>query len=45
VSLAANQHIRMISEGSYDMKDDVENSAKIHILEYTQIKKLLLQLL
>ncbi len=51
VSWAANQHIRMISEGSCDTEDwsnDAENSALItginYIFKYTQIENSYLEL-
>ncbi len=42
VSLAANQHIRMISEGSCDTEDwsnDAENSVLSSVLKYIKIEK------
>jgi len=42
VSWAANQHIRMISEGSCDTEDwsnDAENSGINYSLKYIQIEK------
>ncbi len=41
-TIAANYHIRVISEGSCDNEDDAENSALItginYVLKYTQIE-------